>query len=278
MVQDHLDLRAARGEEGLAQERGRCRWPSRPGAPEPGGDRPRPAAGHAVRHGAGDPVRLAPARGRATSTRPMPPFVHSQHPALRTPLARLAVLAAVRGSFETAHAAITSQCGHVMGKRQIEQAIMNTTGTSPPSTPPASRCHPPADAAGDLEDSKRVMMRPGRCHRPPPGHPPAGAGSSHPAGGRGRAEPQADGHAGGRVRLRHRRRAPTRRDRPARRAARPPPLQPARARAKWLARWSRRTRSGRGDHRRVRPGRSPRPGPPADLGDPMRGSRARASA
>jgi prepilin signal peptidase PulO-like enzyme (type II secretory pathway) len=35
------------------------------------------------------------------------------------------VLEAARGSFEAAHAAITGRCGPVMGKRQIEQAVVN---------------------------------------------------------------------------------------------------------------------------------------------------------
>jgi hypothetical protein len=39
-------------------------------------------------------------------------------------LARLAAQEAVRGSFETAHAAIISRCGPVIGKRQIEQAVV----------------------------------------------------------------------------------------------------------------------------------------------------------
>jgi len=39
-------------------------------------------------------------------------------------LARLAVAEAVRGSFDTAHAAITARCGTVIGKRQIEDLII----------------------------------------------------------------------------------------------------------------------------------------------------------
>ncbi|TMR89771.1 ISKra4 family transposase [Nonomuraea basaltis] len=38
-------------------------------------------------------------------------------------LAKLAVIEAVRGSFDTAHAAITARCGQVIGKRQIEQLV-----------------------------------------------------------------------------------------------------------------------------------------------------------
>jgi hypothetical protein len=76
-----------------------------------------------------------------------PPYGHAQgaqaagrrwkltgvnHAAFRSPtsrhshaLARLAALEAARGSFEAAHAAITSRCGPVIGKRQIEQAVVN---------------------------------------------------------------------------------------------------------------------------------------------------------
>jgi hypothetical protein len=39
-------------------------------------------------------------------------------------LARLAVAEAVRGSFDTAHAAITARCGTVIGKRQIEDLLV----------------------------------------------------------------------------------------------------------------------------------------------------------
>jgi hypothetical protein len=46
-------------------------------------------------------------------------------------LAPLAALEAARGSFETAHAAITGRCGPVIGKRQIEQAVVNAAGDIP---------------------------------------------------------------------------------------------------------------------------------------------------
>lgn len=39
-------------------------------------------------------------------------------------LAKLAVVETVRGSFDAAHAAVTARCGNVIGKRQIEQAIV----------------------------------------------------------------------------------------------------------------------------------------------------------
>jgi hypothetical protein len=60
LLQDHYDLREMCEEQQARQARpgdrhGRCH-------PDPAGDRPRQDAGHAVRHGAGDPVRLAQAR------------------------------------------------------------------------------------------------------------------------------------------------------------------------------------------------------------------------
>ncbi|MFF5212661.1 hypothetical protein [Streptosporangium sp. NPDC000396] len=39
-------------------------------------------------------------------------------------LAKLAVIEAVRGSFDAAHAAITARCGQVIGKRQIEDQVV----------------------------------------------------------------------------------------------------------------------------------------------------------
>jgi hypothetical protein len=52
----------------------------------------------------------------ATLSLPAPRHSHT--------LARLAAVEAARGSFETAHAAITTHCGRVIGKWQIEQAVV----------------------------------------------------------------------------------------------------------------------------------------------------------
>ncbi|WP_433191215.1 ISKra4 family transposase [Actinoallomurus sp. CA-150999] len=41
-------------------------------------------------------------------------------------LAKLAVMEAVRGSFDAAHAAITARCGSVIGKRQIEDLVVSS--------------------------------------------------------------------------------------------------------------------------------------------------------
>jgi len=120
-------------------------------------------------------VRLAPPGGRhlypadAALSLPAPRHSHA--------LARLAVLEVVRGSFETAHAAITGRCGPVMGKRQIEQAGVNAAGDIAAFY--AAHIPVPCTASTLLvisADAKGVVMRPGRCARPPPGPPPGRAG------------------------------------------------------------------------------------------------------
>ena len=143
----------------------------RPGAPrgrdgrgrdhaEPAGDRPRQAAGHAVRHGAGHPVRLAPPGG----TQPHPADAALSLPACRPShaLARLAALEAARGSFEAAHAAITRRCGPVIGKRQVEQAVVSAAADIAAFY--AARVPVPCTASTLLvisADAKGIVMRPG---------------------------------------------------------------------------------------------------------------------
>jgi hypothetical protein len=76
-------------------------------------------------------------------------------------LARLAALEAARGSFEAAHAAITRRCGPVIGKRQIEQAVVNAAGDIAAFY--AARMPMPCTASTLLlisADSKGVVMRP----------------------------------------------------------------------------------------------------------------------
>jgi hypothetical protein len=68
----------------------------------------------------------------------------------------------VRGSFETVHAAITSRCGPVIGKRQIEQAVVNAAGDIAAFY--AARIPVPATAGRLLvisADAKGIVMRPG---------------------------------------------------------------------------------------------------------------------
>lgn len=71
-------------------------------------------------------MRLAPPGGRhlypADAALSLPTSRHSHT------LTRLAALEAARGSFEAAHTAITRRCGPVIGKRQVEQAVVNAAG------------------------------------------------------------------------------------------------------------------------------------------------------
>ena len=77
-------------------------------------------------------------------------------------LARLAVLEAARGSFGTAHAAIAGRCGPVIGKRQVEQAVVSAAGDIPAFY--AARVPAPCTASTLLvisADAKGIVMRPG---------------------------------------------------------------------------------------------------------------------
>jgi hypothetical protein len=121
LLQDHLDLRAAREEE-TAQER------RTPVVGADGITRPRLETGHcrqlATLFGAVQVTRCAwrrPGTGNvypADAALSLPASRHSHA------LARLAAQEAARGSFAAAHAAITSRCGPVIGKRQVEQAVV----------------------------------------------------------------------------------------------------------------------------------------------------------
>jgi hypothetical protein len=76
-------------------------------------------------------------------------------------LTRLAALEAARGSFEAAHTAITRRCGPVIGKRQVEQAVVNAAGDIAAFY--AARIPMPCTASTLLvisADSKGVVMRP----------------------------------------------------------------------------------------------------------------------
>jgi hypothetical protein len=159
MLQDHLDLRAAR-EEDSAREH------------------------HAVAAGADGitRTRLESGHGRLLSTlfgtvrvtrcawrRPGAPNFCPADAALSLPagrhsrtLARLAAQEAARGSFEAAHAAITGRCGPVIGKRQIEQAVVNAARDITAFY--AARVPVPCTASTLLvlsADAKGVVMRPG---------------------------------------------------------------------------------------------------------------------
>ncbi|HEY6278061.1 MAG TPA: ISKra4 family transposase [Streptosporangiaceae bacterium] len=122
LLQDHLDLRAAREEQAVRQHH----------VPATGADgitRNRVETGHgrllATLFGTVQVTRCAWRRPGAPSL--CPADVVLSLPACRPShaLARLAAVEAVRGSFEAAHAAVTRRCGPVMGKRQVEQAVVS---------------------------------------------------------------------------------------------------------------------------------------------------------
>ena len=77
-------------------------------------------------------------------------------------LARLAALEAARGSFEAAHAAIKHRRGPVIGKRQVEQAVVSAAGDITAFY--AARVPVPCTASALLvisADAKGIVMRPG---------------------------------------------------------------------------------------------------------------------
>ena len=159
MVQDHLDLRAAREEENAREH----------GTPAVGADgitRTRVETGHrrllSTLFGTVQVRRCAWRRPGAGNLYPADAALSLPAPRHSHTLARLAALEAVRGSFQTAHAAITSRCGPVMGKRQIEQAVVNAAGDIAAFY--AARVPMPCTASTLLvisADSKGVVMRPG---------------------------------------------------------------------------------------------------------------------
>jgi hypothetical protein len=158
LLQDHLDLRAAREEQAAREHR----------VPVTGADgirRTRVEAGHgrllATLFGT---VRVT----RCAWRRPGAPDLCPADAALSLPgcrpshaLARLAAIEAVRGSFEAAHAAITRRCGPVMGKRQVEQAVV--TAARDIAAFYADRVPVPCTASTLLvlsADAKGIVMRP----------------------------------------------------------------------------------------------------------------------
>ena len=159
MVQDHLDLRAAREEE-AAREHGRAV------AGPDGITRSRVETGHgrllATLFGTVQVTRCAWRRPGAGNLYPADAALSLPAPRHSHTLARLAVLEAARGSFEAAHAAITSRCGPVIGKRQIEQAVVNAARDITAFY--AARIPQPCTASTLLvlsADAKGIVMRPG---------------------------------------------------------------------------------------------------------------------
>jgi hypothetical protein len=117
LLQDHLDLRAAREEQALPAE-GEARRAAGRGRVERSHER-----GLATVFG---PVRVrrlafrAPGRANvypADAALSLPRGRHSHG------LRRLAVREAVRGSYDTAKAAVDRRCGKVAGKRQLEELV-----------------------------------------------------------------------------------------------------------------------------------------------------------
>ena len=81
-------------------------------------------------------------------------------------LARLAAVEAARGSFEAAHAAVTRRCGPVIGKRQVEQAVVSAAADIAAFY--AARVPVPCTASTSLvicADAKGIVMRPGGLRR-----------------------------------------------------------------------------------------------------------------
>ena len=159
MLQDHLDLRAAREEE-TAREHGTA-------VVGPYGiTRGRVETGHgrllATLFGTVQVTRCAWRRPGAGNLYPADAALSLPAPRHSHTLARLAVLEAARGSFQAAHAAITSRCGPVIGKRQIEQAVGHAAGDITAFY--AARIPMPCTASTLLiisADAKGVVMRPG---------------------------------------------------------------------------------------------------------------------
>ncbi len=128
LLQDHLDLRAAQEEQAAREHRP-------PAAGADGITRSRLETGHGrLLASLFGTVRVT----RCAWRRPGAPNLYPADAALSLPacrrshtLARLAAVEAARGSFETAHAAITGRCGPVMGKRQVEQAVVSAAAASP---------------------------------------------------------------------------------------------------------------------------------------------------
>jgi hypothetical protein len=158
LLQDHLDLRAAREEQAVRRHR----------VPATGADgitRTRVEAGHrrllATLFGTVQVIRCAWRRPGVPNLCPSDAALSLPAPRCSHALARLAAVEAVRGSFETAHAAITRRCGPVMGKRQVEQAVIAAAGDIAAFY--AARIPVPCTASTLLvlsADAKGIVMRP----------------------------------------------------------------------------------------------------------------------
>jgi hypothetical protein len=158
LLQDHLDLRAAREEQAARQHHLAVTGAD-------GITRTRVEAGHhrllATLFGTVQVIRCAWRRPGVPNLRPADAALSLPAPRCSHALARLAAVEAVRGSFETAHAAITRRCGPVTGKRQVEQAVIAAAGDIAAFY--AARVPVPCTAATLLvlsADAKGIVMRP----------------------------------------------------------------------------------------------------------------------
>ena len=159
LLQDHLDLRAAREEQAA-----RARHPAATGTD--GITRTRLETGHhrqlATLFGTVRVTRCAWRRPGAPDFCPADAALSLPEPRRSHALARLAALESARGSFEQAHAAITRRCGPVMGKRQVEEAVVSAARDI--SAFYAARIPVPCTASTLLvisADAKGIVMRPG---------------------------------------------------------------------------------------------------------------------
>jgi hypothetical protein len=158
LLQDHLDLRAAREEQAARQHH-----PSATGAD--GVTRSRLETGHgrllATLFGTVQVTRCAWRRPGAPNLCPADAALSLPAPRCSHPLARLAAAEAARGSFEAAHAAITGRCGPVIGKRQAGQAVVSAATDIAAFY--AARVPVPCTASTLLvisADAKGIVMRP----------------------------------------------------------------------------------------------------------------------
>jgi len=159
VLQDHLDLRAAREEQTARQQRTSV-------VDADGITRTRVETGHrrllATLFGTVRVTRCAWRRPGAGNLYPADAALSLPAPRHSHTLARLAAQEAVRGSFQTAHAAITGRCGPVIGKRQIEQAVVHAAADIAAFY--SARVPVPCTASTLLvisADAKGVVMRPG---------------------------------------------------------------------------------------------------------------------
>lgn len=162
LLQDHLDLRAAREEADLTA---RLRAGQRPG------DRTRLERGHSR--------LLATVVGTVTVRRcalraPGEPNIYPADVALSLPAVRhshgvgkQAVLEAVRSSYDTTHAAIGRRCGPVAGKRQLEGLVVAAAADIDAFY--ASAIPEPVTSSTLLvlsADAKGIVMRPDSLREP----------------------------------------------------------------------------------------------------------------